>query len=300
MMDFIGHDQLGYAISILLVVCTTSYYYIKKKISDKVLFQEPPPKEDCLICMLPMPYTIGAYGCGTNKMYMSCCGKTICHGCIMATAAEVKKGNIKKWCPFCRIPIAPTDKEALDRIEKRVKFHPDDADAYFALGGHYVRKNGWEQKRPSSLLAPQDLKKVIEAWQKAARLGSVCGHYNLGTEYHKGVGVEQDIGKAIHHWELAAIGGHEQARSNLGALEYNNGNVNRAMKHYMIAARCGIHRCLKYVGEGYKAGHVTKDEYEQTIRAYQSTHDEMNSKQRTKATAIQEAKTKSRLRWDED
>ena len=32
-------------------------------------------------------------------------------------------------------------------------------------------------------------------------------------------------------------------------------------EHYMIAAKSGYDNSLKAVGVGYKAGHVTKDEY---------------------------------------
>ena len=51
----------------------------------------------------------------------------------------------------------------------------------------------------------------------------------------------------------------------------------------MIAARSGYDGALKGVGEGYKGGFVTKDEYTSTLRAYQSIRDEMKSDQRTKA-----------------
>ena len=57
------------------------------------------------------------------------------------------------------------------------------------------------------------------------------------------------------------------------------------MKHFMIAAKAGFDLSLKEVGEGYKRGHVTKDEYAQTLRAYKASQDEMKSEQRTKAAA---------------
>ena len=44
------------------------------------------------------------------------------------------------------------------------------------------------------------------------------------------------------------------------------------MKHFMIAAKAGFDLSLKEVGEGYKRGHVTKDEYAQTLRAYKASH----------------------------
>lgn len=39
------------------------------------------------------------------------------------------------------------------------------------------------------------------------------------------------------------------------------------------------------MGEGYKEGLVTKDEYTMTLRAYKDSMDEMKSDQRTKAEA---------------
>ena len=72
------------------------------------------------------------------------------------------------------------------------------------------------------------------------------------------------MNKVIHHWKLAAIGGHEAARYNLGVVTCNN---ELSMRHFIIAARSGYDIALKKVGEGYKAGHVTKDEYANALRA---------------------------------
>ena len=73
------------------------------------------------------------------------------------------------------------------------------------------------------------------------------------------------------------------ARHNLGTIEMSNGDINRAMKHFMIAAKSGLEKSLKMVGEGYKGGFVTKDEYTSTLRAHQVSVDEMKSEQRTRA-----------------
>ena len=77
-----------------------------KNISDDELFREPPPKEDCPICMLPMPHALAV--CGVEKSYMSCCGKILCSGCVLAAQGEINKGKMKDCCPFCRIPVSPT------------------------------------------------------------------------------------------------------------------------------------------------------------------------------------------------
>jgi len=45
--------------------------------------------------------------------------------------------------------------------------------------------------------------------------------------------------KAKFHVEAAAMAGHEAARCSLGVMEFNSGNMERAMKHWTIAASAG-------------------------------------------------------------
>ena len=237
---------------------------------DKLLFQDPPPKLDCDICFLPMPFTKGV--CGVTTSYMPCCGKKLCLGCIAASYEEMKKGNMKNGCPFCRLELHWSDKELLKRLDKRMKLN--DVEAFYLMALYH--NNG-------RYGLPKDHKKAVELWKKAAELGSVCAHSSLSTAYYCGEGVEKDQEIAMHHIKLAAIGGHEAARYTLGVSEGNDGNMDLAMKHFMIAARCGYEDSLKEVGEGYKAGHVTKDEYASTLRTYQNTLHGMKSEQRAKA-----------------
>ena len=68
-------------------------------ISDDELFADPPPKEDCEICFLPMPCG-GTKACGVSTVYQVCCGKTLCHGCMRAADVEMKKGTMKPYCPL--------------------------------------------------------------------------------------------------------------------------------------------------------------------------------------------------------
>ena len=118
---------------------------------------------------------------------------------------------------------------------------------------------------------------------RAAELGSINAHNYLSHPYMAGDGVENNEEKAVHHYKLAAIGGHEAARHCLGMWEGKNGNMELACKHFMIAARSGFDDSLKKVGEGYKAGFVTKDDYAKTLRAYQVSMNEMKNEQRATA-----------------
>jgi len=243
----------------------------KMSISDEKLFQDPPPKEECPICLLPIPHALS--GCGVNMVYQACCGKFLCEGCSMAEDNEMREGNLKQWCALCRVPLPKDNKEMLKRFHKRLNMN--DANAFCQLGCKHRTGGDF----------PQDLNKANELLHKAVELGSCNANYELALMYLKGEGVERDAEKTIHHWKLAAIGGHEGARYNLGVFEYNVGNMERSYKHYMIAARGGFDMSLKKVGEGYKDGYVTKDEYANTLRAYQCSVDEMKSKQRDIAAA---------------
>ena len=152
----------------------------------------------------------------------------------------------------------------------------NDAEAIHRIGHMYYT---------GMLGLPQDNHRATELFQKAAELGSIDAHHALSIAYNIGLGVERDILKGIHHLQLAAVGGHEGARYNLGQVnkcisdEDING-MDRAMKHWMIAAKSGCNDSLKEVGKGYRAGYITKDEYASTLRAHQTSQDEMKSEQR--------------------
>ena len=162
-------------------------------ISDDELFQDPPPKEDCPICMLPIPYALGM--CGVGASYQACCGKILCGGCGMASAIEMNEGNIKDCCAFCRVSIEESDKEYLKRLKVRMSLN--DAMAFLDIGMQY---------RDGSMGLPQDMNRAIELLSKAAELGSIGAHTCLATVYRTGRGVEQNIEKAVHHYKLAAQG----------------------------------------------------------------------------------------------
>ena len=239
-------------------------------ISDDDLFKYPPPKEDCPICFLPMPHSNGA--CGVSKVYQPCCGKKLCTGCMDAADAEMDKGNIKECCPFCRMPL-PTPEEQLQRYKKRME--AGDVDAFLLLGQNYKNGQG----------LPLNRKKALEIWSRAAKLGSVEANHSIAVAYYNGDGIAKDEEKALHHLKIAAIGGHELARHILGKYEGHKGQHERAMKHFMIAAKAGYNDSLNSVGEGYKEGLVTKDEYASTLRAHKESQDEMKSEQRSKSEA---------------
>jgi TPR repeat protein len=94
--------------------------------------------------------------------------------------------------------------------------------------------------------------------------------------------------KAIHHYELAAMGGDMNSRNNLGVFEMHGGNYDRALKHLMIAAGGGDKTALSAIQEMFKAGVATKEDYSQALRAYQAYLGEIKSVQRNEAAAFSE------------
>ena len=81
------------------------------------------------------------------------------------------------------------------------------------------------------------------------------------------------------------MNGDIHARNNLGCAESRAGNNHRALKHFIIAARAGSKRSLNTIKGGYIHGHVTKDEYANTLREYQNSQDEVKSEAWDKALA---------------
>jgi len=241
-----------------------------KPVSDEILFQNPPPKEDCQICFLPMPHCASLWD--VEKMYKPCCGKMLCTGCFAASWDEMCQGNMKRCCPFCMVPMHNSPEEQVDRYKKRMEL--GDSYAIFMLG---------DMHRQGVSGLPKDMNKAMEYYFRAAELGSSMAHYNIANEYYFGKVIEKDMEKAIYHVKLAAIGGHEVSRHNLGTAEANNGNMDRAIKHWIIAAKSGYNAALKSVQGAVRAGYVSRDEYMSILSECQSAYDSMRSEQRDKA-----------------
>jgi TPR repeat protein len=151
----------------------------------------------------------------TNQYY-SCCGKSICGGCVYS----FRKNDDK--CPFCNSDRGnKTDEESVVEMMKRVEVN--DAGAMCQLGFYYY--HGREGLH-------QDRERAIELYARYANLGSSKAYFYLGGVYHEG----GDLKMAKFHFEVAAIAGHELARFNRGLMEYKSGNVEQAVKHWKIAA----------------------------------------------------------------
>ena len=236
------------------------------ELHDMELFKQPPLKEDCPICMLPLP------SLDTGSRYKACCGKIICSGCIHAVRLRDSGAGL---CPFCRTPTTYSEEENIKRLKKRIE--AGDVEAIFGLGCFYDQ---------GMYGLTQDQDKAMELYHEAGDLGYAAAYHNIGNAYDSGVGVERDEVKANHYYELAAMGGFATARHNLGNAEFLTGNWDRAIKHFMISAGGGRNESVKGIQQMYMNGLVTKDDYANVLRAYQENLEEVKSEQRDKAAAF--------------
>jgi hypothetical protein len=233
----------------------------KKRVAelrDEILFKQPESShlKDCPICLLPL--SPGEFG------MQSCCSKMICLGCSLANRRHERGELLELKCPYCRQPTEVTQKEAEENNKKRIEANDPSA---INLMGKLCYEKG-------------DHVSALEYWNKAAGLGDAESQFQLSIMYFHGEGVEKDMKKWLSHTEEAAIGGHPIARHNLGAHEEKRGRMDRAMKHFIIAANLGFHDSLQIVRKGYSAGYVTKEDFAATLRAYQIAIDATKSPQR--------------------
>ena len=134
---------------------------------------------------------------------------------------------------------------------------------------------------------PRDIGKALELWYRSAELGYALAYNNVGYSYEKGIGgVEVHMKKSNYFYELAAMGGNETARNNLGNNEYYAGNMDRALKHYMLAVGGGYADSLNVIKRMYTKGDATKEEYTRALKAYQVYLSEIKSPQRDEAAAF--------------
>ena len=169
-------------------------------------------------------------------------------------------------CPFCREPEATDDEELRKRSKKRIK--ANDPLALRQMGGELYREG--------------DCDAAVEYLSKAADLGDPEAHYMLGDIYWKGGGcVEEDKVKAVYHLEKAAIGGHPYARYNLSMFEEAmNGDIERSVKHLIIAANLGDELSMKGLWKHFAAGNITKEDLDATLRANHAAINATKSEQR--------------------
>ena len=145
--------------------------------------------DDCPICHLLLPLD------PKQSSSRACCMEKVCNGCILAS---LKRGMVD--CPFCRAPT-PNESQTLTMICNRVD--AGDPKAIYFLGDRYDHGHYG--------LLEKDAMKSVKLYERAAELGVIDAHYNLGCLNRDGTVVDQDTSKAIRHFEAAAMCGNVSA-----------------------------------------------------------------------------------------
>eukprot|EP00984_Skeletonema_dohrnii_P034059 scaffold32901_cov157-Skeletonema_dohrnii-CCMP3373.AAC.2 len=236
------------------------------ELHEEILFKQPESTHigDCPICMIPLPIDVQKY------VMSSCCCKIICKGCAYANGSREEAEKLHPSCPFCRKPVPFTQEQHDKQMMKRVAANDPVA----------MRRKGILQYNKG------DYGSAFEYYTRAAELGDVDAQYELARLYQFGKGVEKDEGKEIHHLEEAAIGGHPSARRTLGLIEWDNGNTERAVKHFIIAAKLGDDDSIKVLMDAFRNGLVSKDDLAAALRVHQAAVDATKSPQREAAEAL--------------
>ena len=237
------------------------------ELRDEALFKDPPAKETlppATISSVPIHnYAMANERLATEPMekYYSCCGKTICRGCVHSFS---KTGNDGK-CPFCNSDRDIELDKVAEELLKRVG--ANDAYSIFMLADSYYQGlNGFQQ----------DHEKAFELLTKASNLGCSKAHNNLGVIY-EGAG---NLKKAKFHVEAAAMAGDEVARCNLGIVEAQSGNMERARKLFTIAASAGDSRAMNILIPSFQSGRVSRESSNSILAVYNNSCAEMRSEAR--------------------
>jgi len=236
-----------------------------KELHDKLLFTQPEETYlgECPICFLPLSLDPKKSG------LWHCCSTFICLGCVYTS--QIKHGD--NSCPNCRYLAEDDELNHGEEYSKRrmKRLEANDPIALNLMGTKRYREG--------------DCDAAIEYWSKAAKLGDVDSHHQLGILYWKkgdAVGTDEEE-KAVYHFEKAAIGGHPGSRLKLAAHEMITGNQNKAVKHFIIAANLGSDLAMKGLWTHYFEGIITKEDLDATLRAHQAAIDATKSPQREAA-----------------
>ena len=233
------------------------------ELRDEILFKQPESNHygNCPICCLPLSLD------PKKSTSYSCCSKYLCIGCDYANKMRETEGKLRQKCPFCREALPNTEEEWDEQLMKRIEANDPVAICYM----------GTERYDQG------DYRSALDYWTRAVALGDVVANHQLSVLYRDGQGVEKDEKKELHHAEQAAIGGHPYARHSLGNMELKDCRVDRAVKHFIIAAKLGYDDSVSVIKQLYQTGLVSKEDFAIALRGHKAAIDATKSPQREEA-----------------
>ena len=245
----------------------------------------PKARDDCVICMQTLPLDESK-----GVVYNGCCGKFMCGGCMQAARRVLFQTNQKRkdqgqpqlpaLCPYCREAVPVGEAAMMRQWEARMEL--GDAVAYYQVGTAFL--NGTTGK-------PKKANEAVKLLSRSAEMGfpeaclRMAAFHELG---HGGI-VPKDLAIAKKYYQLAAKGGNVVGRHLLASLEINTTlNIHLAIKHLKIAAENGYKESMDALILLKGRGVVSKEEFNETARAYNNAVAEMKSENRDNFSAMQD------------
>jgi len=119
---------------------------------------------------------------------------------------------------------------------------------------------------------PQDERRAVEWYSKAAEQGGARAQGNLGSLYLNGRGVPRNDRQAVEWYRKAAEQGNSTAQACLGAMYYDGKGVPQdylqAVEWYRKAAEQGDDRAQNNLGWMYESGRGVSQDYRQAVELY--------------------------------
>jgi len=240
--------------------------------ADNDLFAPLTEREECPICLIPLPIE------EDEIVFMHCCGKNICIGCAHTQLLNDKKNGVPKHkisCAFCRQAAKNTNLiKATKKLMKK-----NNIQAFMSMAVKY--------KSGSDGLFQSDTR-ALEMYIRAAELGHADAYALVGDSYQNGKGlVEVNLSKALGFYEVSAKKGSVYAHRKLAQVHWRKTkNIQMSIRHYKVAARSGCQIEMDWLMKCYKRKLLSKEELTQTLRAFQASTAELKSKDREDVRAM--------------
>ena len=94
------------------------------------------------------------------------------------------------------------------------------------------------------------------------------------------------MAQALRFYEKAAMQGHVQSRHNLGHIEGQKENYDRAVRHFLISAKMGYEHSLESIKNAFTRGLATKGQYAEALKGFQDAEEETKSHDRDEAKRL--------------
>ena len=122
--------------------------------------------------------------------------------------------------------------------------------------------------------------KALELFIRASDLGSAVVYGFIAVNYKHGYVVEKDGSKSRAFLEISAKKGSISGRRRLAKSEEENGDIDMAIKHWIIAANAGFQESMDNLMRAFRDNVFAKEDLLQTRREFQTSSDEMKSEAR--------------------